>query len=419
MVSEDDGPRGRSAPFPTPALGGHEAENRYSEGARARSAGAADGRAVRQARRPDPKQAARGTERDGPADPRDGSLRNAQPPGGPDPRRPCRRAGTCASQGQGGSGGLGRDRPGLREVRVQQAPVAQAPRRRDRWRTQPLNSVESRRDTIVPKDAGKVSRLRQVRLPETLRYAMLLAALLGLWQIYVTFVGQISLPGPLEVAGALSEGWSDGRLAAATWMTLGTLALGMLIGAMIVVLLSVFAAWIRIGADLLTLLTLMLYPVPAIALLSLLILWFDLVRHESHFTGRGYRLLGHLAHRHQPERRLEERQPHDHAGRAEPGSAGLEDVQRSAPTRSFAARHLRTQSRLGLRLAHRIRRRTRLRRCRRGPTFFTNDAGDFLPAPELLAGLLTIAFAGILVEATFRLLERGTVVRWGMKVGRE
>ena len=141
-----------------------------------------------------------------------------------------------------------------------------------------MNSVESREDTVVPKDAGKVSRLRQVRLPATLRYAMLLAALLGLWQIYVTFVGQISLPGPLEVAGALSEGWSDGRLAAATWMTLGTLALGMLIGAMIAVLLSVFAAWSRIGAD----------------------------------------LLGHLAHRHQPERRLEDRQPHDRAGRTGP-----------------------------------------------------------------------------------------------------
>jgi ABC-type nitrate/sulfonate/bicarbonate transport system permease component len=68
---------------------------------------------------------------------------------------------------------------------------------------------------------------------------------------------------------------------------------------------------------------------------------------------------------------------------------------------------------------HRHRRRTRLRRCRRGPTFFTNDAGDFLLASELLAGLFTITFAGILVEATFRLLERGTVVRWGMKIGRE
>ena len=52
-----------------------------------------------------------------------------------------------------------------------------------------MNSVESRRDTVVPKDAGKVSRLRQVRLPATLRYAMLVAALLGLWQIYVAFVG--------------------------------------------------------------------------------------------------------------------------------------------------------------------------------------------------------------------------------------
>jgi NitT/TauT family transport system permease protein len=54
-----------------------------------------------------------------------------------------------------------------------------------------------------------------------------------------------------------------------------------------------------------------------------------------------------------------------------------------------------------------------------GPTFFTNDAGDFLQAPELLAGLITIGFAGILVEATFKLLERRTLVRWGMKFGRQ
>src|SRR5215210_6885851 len=415
MVSEDNGPRGRCVPFPAPALGGHEAENRHSEGARARPAGAADGRAVRQARRPDPKQAARGTERDSPADPRDGRLRNAQPPGGPDPRRPCRRAGTCASQGQGRGGGFGRDRPGFREVRVQPAPVAQAPRRRDRWRTQPLNSVESRGDTVVPKDAGKVSRLRQVRLPATLRYAMLLAALLGLWQIYVTFVGQISLPGPLEAAGALRglerrpsrrRDVDDPGYARSRDAHRGDdcgLALG---------LRSVDQYRVRPAhAANLDALSRTRHSPPVAP--------HSLVRHESHFTGRGYRLLGHLAHRHQPERRLEERQPHDHAGRAEPGSAGLEDGQRSAPTRSFAARHLRTQSRLGLRLAHRTRRRTRLRPCRRGPTFFTNDAGDFLPAPELLAGLLTIAFAGILVEATFRLLERGTVVRWGMKVGRE
>jgi ABC-type nitrate/sulfonate/bicarbonate transport system permease component len=35
--------------------------------------------------------------------------------------------------------------------------------------------------------------------------------------------------------------------------------------------------------------------------------------------------------------------------------------------------------------------------------------------PELLAGLLNLALIGILVEAAFGLLERHTVVRWGMK----
>jgi NitT/TauT family transport system permease protein len=279
-----------------------------------------------------------------------------------------------------------------------------------------LNSVESRRDTVVSKGAGEVSRLRQVRLPATLRYAMLLAALLGLWQIYVTFVGQISLPGPLEVAGALSEGWSGRRLAAATWMTLGTLALGMLIGAMIAVLLTVFAAWTRIGADLLALLTLTLYPVPAIALLPLLILWFDTsptslvvvtvcsvtlpiainlsaglksVNPTIMLVGqnlglRGWGMFSAVL--------LPAALPHAICGLRAGWASGWRTVIAAGLVFGVAGGR---------------------------PTFFTNDAGDFLPAPELLAGLLTIAFAGILVEATFRLLERGTVVRWGMKVGRE
>ena len=279
-----------------------------------------------------------------------------------------------------------------------------------------MNSVESRQDTVVPKDGGKDSRLRQVRLPATLRYAMLLAALLGLWQIYVTFVGQISLPGPLDVAGALSEGWSGGRLAAATWMTLGTLALGMLIGAMIAVLLTIFAAWTRIGADLLALLTLTLYSVPAIALLPLLILWFD--------TSPTSLVVVTVCSVTLPT--------------AINLSAGLKSVN---PTIMLVGQNLGLRgwgmfsavllpaalphAISGLRAGWASGWRTVIAAglvfgvAGGGPTFFTNDAGDFLLAPELLAGLLAIAFAGVLVEATFRLLERGTVVRWGMKVGRE
>jgi NitT/TauT family transport system permease protein len=268
----------------------------------------------------------------------------------------------------------------------------------------------------VPKDAGKVSRLRQVRLPAILRYAMLLAAFLGLWQIYVAFVCQISLPGSLEVAGALLEGWSGGSLAAATWMTLGTLALGMLIGAMIAVLLTVFAAWTRIGADLLTLLTLTLYPVPAIALLPLLILLFDTsptslvvitvcsvtlptainlyaglksVNPTIKLVGqnlglRGWGMCSAVL--------LPAALPHAFSGLRAGWASGWRTVIAAGLIFGVAGG---------------------------GPTFFTNDAGDYLPAPELLAGLLTIAFAGVLVEATFHLLERGTIVRWGMKVGGE
>lgn len=279
-----------------------------------------------------------------------------------------------------------------------------------------MNSVESRRDTGVPKDAGKVSRLRQVRLSAALRYAMLLAALLGLWQIYVTFVGRISLQGPLEVAGALSEGWSGGRLAAATWTTLGTLAIGMLIGAMVACLLTVFAAWTRIGADLLTLLTLTLYPVPAIGLLPLLILWFD--------TGPTSLIVVTVCSVTLPT--------------AINLSAGLKSVN---PTIMLVGQNLGLRgwgmfsavllpaalphAISGLRSGWASGWRTVIAAglvfgvAGGGSTFFTNDAGILLPAAELLAGLLTIAFAGILVEATFRLLERRTVVRWGMKVGRE
>ena len=48
------------------------------------------------------------------------------------------------------------------------------------------------------------------------------------------------------------------------------------------------------------------------------------------------------------------------------------------------------------------------------PGFFTDGAGGLLGMPELFAGLLNVALIGILVEAAFGLLERHTVVRWGM-----
>jgi NitT/TauT family transport system permease protein len=47
------------------------------------------------------------------------------------------------------------------------------------------------------------------------------------------------------------------------------------------------------------------------------------------------------------------------------------------------------------------------------PGFSTNDSGDFLPVPDLFAGLHSVALAGILTEAAFGLLERRTVAAGG------
>jgi NitT/TauT family transport system permease protein len=190
----------------------------------------------------------------------------------------------------------------------------------------------------------------------------------------------------------------------------------MLIGTMTAVLLTVFAAWTRIGADLLTLLTLTLYPVPAIALLPLIILWFDtsptslvvvtvcsvtlptainlsaglksvnptLMLVGQNLGLRGWSVFSAVI--------LPAALPHAISGLRAGWASGWRTVIAAGIVFGVAGG---------------------------GSTFFTNDAGDFLPAPELLAGFLTIAFAGVLVEATFRLLERGTLIRWGMKVGRE
>ncbi len=46
---------------------------------------------------------------------------------------------------------------------------------------------------------------------------------------------------------------------------------------------------------------------------------------------------------------------------------------------------------------------------------YINNARNYLVVPPIFAGLVTIALLGIAFEALFGVLERRTVVRWGMK----
>jgi NitT/TauT family transport system permease protein len=46
---------------------------------------------------------------------------------------------------------------------------------------------------------------------------------------------------------------------------------------------------------------------------------------------------------------------------------------------------------------------------------FINNARLYLLTPQVFAGLVMIAVLGVAFESIFNLLERRTVVRWGMK----
>ena len=276
-----------------------------------------------------------------------------------------------------------------------------------------MNKVEIRQNTTITKAAGRVSRLTWTRLPRILRYGVLLGTLLALWQLYVTLAAPPAVPGPPEVVGALVEGWIiGGYLAAATWKTLGVLAVGMFIGVAIAVLLAAFAAWTRIGDDLLTLLARTFDTIPAIAVLPLLVLWLG-TSPASLVLIAVYAVTCPVA--------ISLR-------------CGLKDVDptlvmvgQNLGLRGWgmvrdvllpsALPHAISGARTGWTLCWRAVVAAGLVACILGgnPGFFTDGAGWLLGVPELFAGLLNLALIGILVEAAFGLLERQTVVRWGIK----
>jgi len=130
----------------------------------------------------------------------------------------------------------------------------------------------------TPRARKGASWSRWSSLPTVVRRSILLVAIVLLWQIYVSVSGVSPLlfSSPVDIAEAFLEGWISGELAGATLVTLQILGLGMLLGMLVAAVLTTFATWTQIGDDVLVLLTSMLNPLPAIAILPLAILWFGL-----------------------------------------------------------------------------------------------------------------------------------------------
>ena len=111
----------------------------------------------------------------------------------------------------------------------------------------------------------------------SLRRLLILVTLLIIWQCYSTWLNNpLLFPSASETMTALFEGLRSGILVDRILTSLGVLLIGYAVGIFIAIIMAVIAMTSRLGRDLLTTLTAMFNPLPAIALLPVAMLWIGL-----------------------------------------------------------------------------------------------------------------------------------------------
>ncbi len=110
-----------------------------------------------------------------------------------------------------------------------------------------------------------------------LRKGLILALLAAAWEVLARIQNNdLLLPSFTATLSALAEGLADGELVERVRISLAVLAQGYGIGVGLAFGLTTLAVSTQVGRDLLSTLTAMFNPLPAIALLPLALLWFGL-----------------------------------------------------------------------------------------------------------------------------------------------
>ncbi|HEX4207247.1 MAG TPA: ABC transporter permease [Ktedonobacteraceae bacterium] len=253
-------------------------------------------------------------------------------------------------------------------------------------------------------------------LPGWLRYALISASIIVAWQLYVSLSGvnPLLVASPVAAAQALITDIGNGQLPSAALVSLQNLVIGMALGIVLGLALASLSTYSRFGRDLLTVLTAVLGPLPGIAILPLLMLWFGLsptaiivVVVQSALwpiagnTDTGFRTIGATT-----------RMVALNLGLSR--SRTVLDVFLPA-----ALPHILS----GLRLSWAFGWRTvvgaevvfGVAGSAGGLGWYINNARYFLNSPAIFAGLVIISLLGILLDVIFLWIERKTVVKWGMK----
>ncbi len=109
------------------------------------------------------------------------------------------------------------------------------------------------------------------------RKGLILVLLAIVWEAGARYAGNdLLLPGALQTGRAFIDGIATGELTRRAALSLSVLLKGYLAGIVLAFVLTTLAVSTRFGRDLLSTLTSMFNPLPAIALLPLSMLWFGL-----------------------------------------------------------------------------------------------------------------------------------------------
>ena len=133
---------------------------------------------------------------------------------------------------------------------------------------EPFTQSELVRDISLP---------RRIWQQAWVRKGVILLALAVLWELAARWQNNdLLLPSFLQTANAFIDGIASGELLSKVWISLTVLVKGYLIGIVLAFGLTTLAVSTQLGRDLLSTLTAMFNPLPAIALLPLSLLWFGL-----------------------------------------------------------------------------------------------------------------------------------------------
>ncbi|WNC07903.1 ABC transporter permease [Pseudomonas coleopterorum] len=133
---------------------------------------------------------------------------------------------------------------------------------------EPFTQSELVRDVSLP---------RRIWQQAWVRKGVILLALAVLWELAARWQNNdLLLPSFLQTANAFIDGIASGELLSKVWISLTVLIKGYLIGIVLAFGLTTLAVSTQLGRDLLSTLTAMFNPLPAIALLPLSLLWFGL-----------------------------------------------------------------------------------------------------------------------------------------------